>query len=135
MVDTGIIMCLSSRAYPSAKLNINIEFMYRRAKLCIFPGQCYADVLNATGMFKQISYFLCENYFRSIQEKPHTLHRLPPNEKRIENDTERSSSCPSSNNNIIIIQDLFYMDWSGSYIAWLKPELIEGLSMVGIVDI
>ena len=26
--------------------------------------------------------------------------------------------------------DLFYMDW----LYWLKPELIEGLSMVGIVE-
>ena len=35
---------------------------------------------------------------------------------------------------IIIIPDLFYMDRPGSYIYWLKPELIEGLSTVGIVE-
>ena len=36
---------------------------------------------------------------------------------------------------IIIILDLFYMDWPGAiFIYWLKPELIEGLSVVVTVE-
>ena len=66
-------------------LSDNIEIIQKRVFKSIFPGKCYADILNDLGMctLYERRNFLCTQYFNSLKNDAHKLHNLLSEQRRM----------------------------------------------------
>ena len=66
-------------------LSDNIEIIQKRVFKSIFPGKCYADILNDLDMctLYERRNFLCTQYFNSLKNDAHKMHNLLPEQRRM----------------------------------------------------
>ena len=65
-------------------LSENIEIVQKRALKAIFPGESYSDILNNIGIgtLKERRDYICEKYFRNMQDSSNKLNHLLPERRQ-----------------------------------------------------
>ena len=77
-------------------LSDDIEMVQKRVLKSIFPGQCYNDILNHTGIssLKERRDHLCRKYFNDMKVNSHKLNHLLPDKRQVEYDLRPVNAYP-----------------------------------------
>ena len=77
-------------------LSENIELVQKRALKAIFPGESYSDILNNIGIgtLKERRDYICDKYFRNMQDSSNKLNHLLPERRQIGYDLRPGNLYP-----------------------------------------
>ena len=96
MVNPALLVGPTAQSLCKSSTHFVVCVIQKRVLKSIFPGKCYNDILNHTGIssLKERRDHLCRKYFNDMKVNSHKLNHLLPEKRQVEYDLRPVNAYP-----------------------------------------